>query len=686
MSRKTTTRNNRRRLVIEALEDRRLLSANVILQDGFESGAADMTQWDEVSAPAGNLTYERGVAHSGNYSARIRYAMDESSAHMVLLNRSFEEGVYVRFWQMYPQGFTQKNLKQVRLFHAEGGSYQGSFTASLWSNPPEILSIFYGGMDNDGRDAVYSPFTVPAGQWFKTALYIKYNTPGQNNGLYRLWRDDKLVVSYDDIVWRTNNEGANGLWVGGNYSGGGIDPVPFDRYLDDIYIATEPDIISEPPTPAEYRYYEGSWDRLPNFASLTPVAQGFSDLSLDRRLRNDNFGFQFQTTLTVPMTGDYTFYLGSDDGSRLKIDNQVVVDNDGLHAYLEKQAVIRLTAGEHRLGVEFFENGGEEILTLEYAGPGFGRQAIPAAALKRPTTPPPAGIIEFDVASRTVNETDGTVTLVVTRHDGSSGAVAVDYTTRDGTAIAGQDFTGTSGRLQFAAGETSKTIVVGLRTDALSESNETFTVDLTGVSGGATLGARKSAVVAIRDVPPNRPPAVVTPPAATLQPDGRSAVLSVLGGDDSGAALRYTWTVIAMPPGAPRPPEFGLGNGTTAGRNLPVTFFMAGTYTFGVTITDADGLTATSTLSFTVPARLAAIQITPAVAKVKPKGHLQFSAQTVDQFGNALNTKGSFSWSVSSGKITKSGYFTASGTSKPVTVTVKKGTLQAKVYVTVSSK
>jgi hypothetical protein len=262
----------------------------------------------------------------------------------------------------------------------------------------------------------------------------------------------------------------------------------------------------------------------------------------------------------------------------------------------------------------------------------------------------------------------------------------VTYATRDGTAKAGQDYQGTTGTLHFDDRQASGTITVGLFTDALKEPNETFSVELTAVSGGGSLGPKKTATVTIRDVPPNQPPVVVTPPVATLRPDGKSAVLSVLGVDDSGAALRYTWTMIAMPPGAPRPPVFGPGNGTTAGRDLPVTFSMAGVYTFSVTITDAGGLTTSSTLSFTVPARLSAIQITPATAKVKPKGHLQFSAQTLDQFGSVLNTAGSFSWSVSSGKITKSGYFTAPSTSKPVTVTVKKGSLQAKAYVTVSSK
>jgi signal transduction histidine kinase/DNA-binding response OmpR family regulator len=68
-----------------------------------------------------------------------------------------------------------------------------------------------------------------------------------------------------------------------------------------------------------FRYFEGAWERLPDFAPLKPVAEGvapgFELTSLDRR--PDDFGVEFAGWLRIDSPGVYTFHLASDDGSRL---------------------------------------------------------------------------------------------------------------------------------------------------------------------------------------------------------------------------------------------------------------------------------------------------------------------------------------------------------------------------------
>lgn len=145
--------------------------------------------------------------------------------------------------------------------------------------------------------------------------------------------------------------------------------------------AIEPDGVN-------YAYYEGNWDRLPNFAQLAPVKTGTTATFTLAPMRDYQFGFRFQTLLTISVTGDYVFYLGSDDGSRLMIGNTVVVDNDGLHPYVVQPGAIYLDAGPHPLTVDFFESGGLEQLTVEYAGPGLLRETIPATALSQPGNRP----------------------------------------------------------------------------------------------------------------------------------------------------------------------------------------------------------------------------------------------------------------------------------------------------------
>ena len=79
----------------------------------------------------------------------------------------------------------------------------------------------------------------------------------------------------------------------------------------------------------------------------------------------------------VETAGDYTFYLNSDDGSKLYIDDELVIDNDGDHSLLELKGTKQLTAGVHQIRIEFFEAGAEAILELDVEGPGLERSPFP---------------------------------------------------------------------------------------------------------------------------------------------------------------------------------------------------------------------------------------------------------------------------------------------------------------------
>ena len=97
----------------------------------------------------------------------------------------------------------------------------------------------------------------------------------------------------------------------------------------------------------------------------------------------DNFVVEALATLSVETTGTYLFRLTSDDGSRLQIDDQVVVDHDGLHGDTAKEGSFTLTAGtEHDLRLDYFEAGGGELLSLEWMPPGATTfTVVPTSAL-----------------------------------------------------------------------------------------------------------------------------------------------------------------------------------------------------------------------------------------------------------------------------------------------------------------
>lgn len=131
-----------------------------------------------------------------------------------------------------------------------------------------------------------------------------------------------------------------------------------------------------------YRYFEGSWDVLPDFESLTFLKEG-KTTTFDILLRDqeDNYGLVFDGYIKIPGNDVYTFVTRSDDGSRILIDDRVVLDNDGLHAMLRKEGQIVLEKGYHKIQLQFFEKAVGEGLEVFWASPGMQETMIPDSVL-----------------------------------------------------------------------------------------------------------------------------------------------------------------------------------------------------------------------------------------------------------------------------------------------------------------
>ncbi len=134
-----------------------------------------------------------------------------------------------------------------------------------------------------------------------------------------------------------------------------------------------------------YDYYEGGWERLPDLSRETPLRSGTTfDLSLEGiETRPDNFALRFQGELLLDQPGEYKFITRADDGLRLVIDEQVVVENWGLFGQREIKGKISLTPGRHRLVVDYFEKRGNQFLEIFIEGPGLPYQPIPPGRLFR---------------------------------------------------------------------------------------------------------------------------------------------------------------------------------------------------------------------------------------------------------------------------------------------------------------
>jgi len=106
--------------------------------------------------------------------------------------------------------------------------------------------------------------------------------------------------------------------------------------------------------------------RIPNLDSMTPIgsiytrhldipSQSFKTGFPGVTDRFEWFAIRYRGTFEVPNGGQYSFRLLSDDGSRLLIDGQLVIDNDGLHPSRSRTGEVSLSAGTHSIRVEYFQ-------------------------------------------------------------------------------------------------------------------------------------------------------------------------------------------------------------------------------------------------------------------------------------------------------------------------------------------
>jgi PA14 domain-containing protein/glycosyl hydrolase family 2/Fn3 domain-containing protein len=132
------------------------------------------------------------------------------------------------------------------------------------------------------------------------------------------------------------------------------------------------------------RRYQGSWDSLPDFSLLQPVAeQTVQAISLDEVEQEEDFGLVFEGYLNVPATGTYTFDCRSDDGSRFSVAGQVLLENDGIHGMQQQSGSIVLKKGRHPLRLEYFQKKGGKGLEVTWEGPDGISQPLPVGAWGR---------------------------------------------------------------------------------------------------------------------------------------------------------------------------------------------------------------------------------------------------------------------------------------------------------------
>ena len=149
-------------------------------------------------------------------------------------------------------------------------------------------------------------------------------------------------------------------------------------------------------------YYPGvKLTQIPDFDTLTPFltwsvacidvparsyTEGFPALGLDVL---EDFAIRLRGQLQIETAGTYNFKLASDDGSKLYINGELIIDHDGLHGFSTATGSVMLDAGFHDVELQYFQGPRAHIgLQWFWQPPGGVEAIVPPEVLYPPGTGP----------------------------------------------------------------------------------------------------------------------------------------------------------------------------------------------------------------------------------------------------------------------------------------------------------
>ena len=228
----------------------------------------------------------------------------------------------------------------------------------------------------------------------------------------------------------------------------------------------------------KYKYYEGTWNTLPDFSTLTPVKTGASaNVDISPRIAEDNFAFTWEGYINIRTAGTYTFETNSDDGSKMYVNmpysytGTPTVNNDGVHGSISATGKLTLAVGIYPITITFFEKAEGQSMQIYWTGPGIARQLIPDAAF-----------IEGSNGETSIDETAGRFNNVSSDVDSKvltsnaypnpfTDALTINYTSATGSSNVDVALFDLSGRMLYskqfgklAAGATSLRLDLGGQT------------------------------------------------------------------------------------------------------------------------------------------------------------------------------------------------------------------------------
>jgi hypothetical protein len=286
---------------------------------------------------------------------------------------------------------------------------------------------------------------------------------------------------------------------------------------------------------------------------------------------------------------------------------------------------------------------GSKTFTLALSnasGASLGTPATATVAITGSGTVTTTGAVAFSANAYGIAQSGGSVTITVIRTGGSSGAASVAYSTTNGTAVSGADYTANSGTLNWADGDSAaKTVAVTVSNAAPFAGSKTFTLALSNASG-ASLGTPATATVTITGsgTVATTGTLAFSANAYSIAQSGGSATITMIrtGGSSGAASVAYATANGTAVSGTDYTANTGTltwADGDGAAKTFAVsvsnTKAFSGSKTFTIILSGATGATLGTPTTATVTITGSA---TGGASTVTPDHHI-----TVDQFGYRPN-------------------------------------------------
>jgi alpha-N-arabinofuranosidase len=126
--------------------------------------------------------------------------------------------------------------------------------------------------------------------------------------------------------------------------------------------------LNNPVQGLNYKLFDGAFRSVNELKNLVPAETGVTAklaFPVGNGKKANDVGLTFNGFLKIENSGMYSFFLSSDDGSNLIIDNKSIILNDGFHGVVEREGIVYLDKGYHAIEVNFFQGGGGSFLGLE---------------------------------------------------------------------------------------------------------------------------------------------------------------------------------------------------------------------------------------------------------------------------------------------------------------------------------